>query len=327
MEAERFELFGKDCVIRRNHFVSEDSLYHNIKFIFPKHTQNSFHALLGITEKGQIVQSTNSYITDSNAMTLAYNKKHSVYSRINFTYETLVSRPVEYSIEEPVCSFMSAFDSVNFGHNLSVIIDFIHQYRKHNLTCPILLSEESKKYPNILRILELFFTDIRYIANDKVYKFSNVYFFHQVFFDILHHRDIIEEIRNLAIARVSAEKYKHKNIFIVKLINIDTNIVEKHTAFYSSEMIQRLEKNGYIVIHPEKMHIYDIIAYLTYATKIVTSTGAINYGHSIFFNRLAKWFFLHQGSPNVYFDHEKYTYIKCDYNLDTQIPSFMKILL
>ena len=202
---------------------------------------------------------------------------------------------------------MTPFDSVNFGHSLSVVFDFIHQYRKKGLSVPIVVSSVARTFPNCLRILELFFDDIRVLDVNKVYHFNEIYFFEQVILDISRHPDVIKETVDRALVRVPrSPSFTRKKVFLVKLANRQTNIITAHTAFEERLLVDRLRQTSdWVVIQPETMNIYEIIAYLVDASLIVTSEGAISYGHGIFFNRSAPLYFLRQSKstkPYLYID-------------------------
>ena len=317
---------GPNCIFTPKHARSTDGLFRDVKFAFPYSGMNTFHSELAISSDNVPIAASNSYLDDFNVQyERGYDEKHTVLSRINKTYAHLKeSQPQEY-INETVCSFMTPFDSVNFGHNLSIAIDFIHQYRTQNLSCPIVITKVSEVYPNILRLLRLFFDDIRILENDKVYHFSSIYFFEPVIFDILRHPTIIQEMVTKVIGKVSdIDRYKNKKVFLVKLANHNKNMVTQSTSFYADTLLHKLEATQeWIVINPEKMSIYDIIVYLQFANTVVTSYGAINYGHALFFSKSASVHFLFHKHDDVssygYYDTERMTRVYCKWNLDENI--------
>lgn len=272
---------------------SQTTPYENVRFLFPYTAPNTFHAELAVVgETNAIVQDSNSYIRDTNARnSKEYEARHRIYARLGETYTALCSRAPDKVVDECVCSFMTPFDSVNFGHTLSTILDFVHQYRSLGLTVPIAVSSVCAIFPNSLRILQLFFDEIRVIETNKVYHFKKIYMFPPVILDITRHGYLIQDVIQRSLKRTPATP--KRKVFLVKLINHHSNVVEPTTGFTASALITRLESDpDWIVLQPETMSIYEIIAYLQNATCIVTSEGSISYGHAIFFDRTAPLYFL-----------------------------------
>ncbi len=296
MSDEKYKKGGPLCIFRHQ-MVSSSDLYENVKFLFPYESPNTFHGELAVYEDTHdIIRNSNSFIDDTQTKSPEYESKHGIYARMNRTYDILCNSSPEECIEERVCSFMSPFDSVNFGHNLSIVFDFIHQYRIHKLAVPIVISKASLLFPNIIRILELFFDDIRIIETNKVYSFKQVFFFKPLVLDICRHDAIIQETIERVLEKIPVhDSYLQKNVFLVKVLGHQSNIVERGSAFEAERLFDELKKRSeWIVIQPEVMSIYDIIAYLHYAKTIVTSEGSISYGHGIFFNTNAKPYYLVQ---------------------------------
>jgi hypothetical protein len=330
MDYEKYKKNGQFCIFQNSILLHQQHLYENVKFLFPYDTPNTFHAEVAIYgDNNKIIVNSNSYIEDTYAYKEPnYEDRHRIYARINYTYDILCNTATEEHIDERVCSFMTPFDSVNFGHNLSIIFDFIHQYRSIGLNVPIVLSNVSKEFPNILRILELFFDDIRFIDNNKVYSFKEIYFFTPIILDICRHQHVISETVYRSLKNIpNHDVYKNKNVFMVKLLNRQTNIVETSTAFYADTLLETLKTNQtWIVIQPEVMSIYEIIAYLHYANSIVTSEGAISYGHAIFFNKKAVLHFLVQNNnkqPYLYINWMKY--LTVGKNLDNHVETILNL--
>lgn len=329
MDYEKYKKNGQFCIFQ-NSILPLSHLCENVKFLFPYDNPNTFHAELAIYgDNNKIIANSNSYIEDTYARNeQSYEDKHKIYARINHTYDVLCNSVAEEHIDERVCSFMSPFDSVNFGHNLSIVFDFIHQYRSIGLNVPIVLSNVSKEFPNILRILELFFDDIRFIDNNKVYSFKEIYFFTPIILDVCRHPHVINETIYRSLKNIpNHDLYKNKNVFMVKLLNKQTNIVETSTAFYADTLLDTLKTDEtWIVIQPEVMSIYEIITYLHYANSIVTSEGAISYGHAIFFNKKAVLHFLVQNNnrqPYIYINWMKHIHVTK--NLDNHIGTILNL--
>lgn len=325
-----FYLFGDKCVLNKPHLFSDENhlFYENVKFMFPIYKENTFHSLLALDSNNKIIKDSNSYINDIGVQSWDYEKHHTVFSRINLTYDYILNNKEEITKEEPICLFTTPFDSINFGHNLSIVFDFIYNYKNLNINVPIVISKYSLKFPNILNILKLFFDDIRIIENDKIYMFKKCYIFEPIIFDIKKHPSVINECIRLCMEQQtsSLEEYKNKTIVLIKN-NTHKNVVTKENVFIIDDLHNI--RDDVIFINPENMNIYDIILYLQFANCIITSFGSINYGHVIFFNNNCKLYFLRLTTSHYfffpYFDRDKYEYINCDINLKN-CKEFIKLI-
>lgn len=332
-------------------FHTPTDKYTGVKFIFPVQRENVFHSLLGyIEENYKIVSESNAYIMDKNynyQNKISYDNNCSdVFSRMNYTYHKIKEMNYECKniVRETVASFMTPFDCVNFGHNLSMILNFIHLYQVMELDCKIVLSEYSKRIPRIVEILHLFFEEdkILWINNNTVYYFHEIYFFTtgSTAFDILKYPLLIEEIKHRAIfhcLKSSAKQgfvasdldrnrssYYRKNIFIVKN-NTQSNTVTKSNVYQCKEIMKELEHSGWVIINPENMNMIEIITYLIYAKKIVTSYGGILYGNGVFFNRLCKKFILLKDNEKIYYRENEFTPIRVtNTDLDNHKTNFYR---
>jgi hypothetical protein len=322
---DQYQRYDKYCIFKNNNIDTNDTKirYNNIKYIFPI-MGGSFHACLGI-QNNKVIPNTNSFINDPAAKKEGYEYAYRMHARINITYDYLQNHEYKNIINQTVCNFITPFDSANIGHNLSIIFDYIHQYRALNLDCPIVLSEHSKKYTNALNIIKLFFSEneIIFIENDTVYQFEDIYILRPEIFRIQKHNNIITECHNKIIKTNSnIDYFKNKNIVLIKTTH-NQNMVNKRLAFKIDSLKKYLESlEDWIILDPENNNIYDIIRYVTYANKIITCFGAINYAHAPFFSHNAQIFFLQ--NPNnpldlPYFPHPHQVIIPVDTDLDSQI--------
>ena len=104
------------------------------------------------------------------------------------------------------------------------------------------------------------------------------------FFHIYKHPYLIQDSIQRTIKTYDNPKYKNKNIFIAKS-HEQKFVFNKHTVIRCPILLDKIRKrDNWIIINPETMNLYDIILYLYYAKRILTSYGAILYGHEIFFN-------------------------------------------
>jgi hypothetical protein len=330
---KKYARYNSMCIFKNNNLESDSSNnleYKNIKFIFPILTDNTFHACLGINSYKKIIGDTNSFINDPVAFTSLwgydYENTYRMHTKLNIVYDYLINNDTQEYIDQTVCFFMTPFDSANIGHNLSCIFDFIKQYRRLKLTCPIVISEYSKLYPNVLKVLQLFFAEekIIFIKNNTIYNFKHIYIFKPITMDIRKHMDIVYECRDKSINQIiDINNYKNKNIFLIKT-NTHKNVVNKNMAFNALEIKKIVSViNNWIFIEPESTSIYEIIAYLTYANKIVTCFGAINYAHMLFFSSEARIIYLKvmgRSHDNPYSYHRYQTVLEVPNDLDSIIP-------
>lgn len=320
---------GARCIFTQNCPLVRDPSFHytNMRFVFPIFKPNSFHAILAVTDKGEVIRDSNSYLDDPIRGLAHYEAEHTIYERINRAYDMLANGSPCKTIDQEVCYAMSPFESVNFGHSVSNLFNILHEYRSRGLTCPIVLSEESKRFPNLLTLAQLLFPGIVFIENNTILTFRSVHIFEPLILDILRHPHIIEECRTRALATLGdLERFKNKKIFMPKLITTNANIVKRSTAFRAKVWLDILaEIPDWVYINPEQMDICEIIAYLTFAKTIVTSTGSIFYGHGVFYSPDAHWMFLYKiGSLDNYhveYYWDRFHYLNCDEDLDASIDT------
>jgi hypothetical protein len=112
-----------------------------------------------------------------------------------------------------------------------------------------------------------------------------------------------------------------------KNIATQKNIVTTYTGFYSVTLMKHLEdKYDFIIINPETIPYDELILYLTFASKIIVSWGAILYGNGIFFNKTAKRYLIIRSDCNceAYYDNDFYKNLYFNKNLDDNIENFIK---
>jgi capsular polysaccharide biosynthesis protein len=225
---------------------------------------------------------------------LGYEIRHNVVlSLIGAYYHLLRTSEIQPKIElEGSYIFMyNTFTCANSGHDLSHIMACI-QYLK---TIPesenilLVLMKSTTTTWRTYEFLRLFFTDERFVwlDNNTVYNIKNVHIPVMREFSIQDFPDVVEQ----AVDMCGINPYSQNSIFLVKNTSMQ-QVLEKGTAFHCPKLIQRLKAAGWIILNPEIMHMKDIIWYLSSATNIVTSTGAILYTHMMFFSKEAKVFYL-----------------------------------
>lgn len=147
-------------------------------------------------------------------------------------------------------------------------------------------------------------------------------------FDILKHPLFIENTKVKALSYIgkSLDSYRDKNVFMIKNSR-NLNVVTKYNTYTCNKIMEELRQSGWIIINPEAMNMFEIIAYLSLANKIVTSYGGIFYGNGIFFNRYCEKFIILNDTKHekLYFwDTEFIIIYKNNTNLDKNKEVFYR---
>jgi len=323
---------NNDFIKMLHNKIKKTDYFQDVRFLFPSYKDNTFHAMLAIiSSNDDIISNSNSYITDPNSIDDDnYDKVHTVYTRMNICYNYLINnKDNDITIEEECFFLINPFNAVNFGHDMSILLDRLHYYftnKLDTLKIPVVLPSYLKKIPRPIELIELLLPDIKivYVDCDKVYLFKKVYITPNTFFNIKKHQYLINIITLCCIEHkgLNIDNYKNKKICLIKN-SINKNIITQNTCFTAPNFLDELEKNySYICINPEIMNMVDIVCYLYYANTIVTSIGSIIYGNGIFFNPNSKRYFLSTGAL-PYYDISLYIIIKTELNLDNNIKNLI----
>jgi hypothetical protein len=307
------------------------------KLIFPLYNSNSFHSILAVDKLNQIIPNSNSFFIDNNFQNtlyerIEYNNIHTIFTRLEITHKYLIENSVDIKIDEEMFLLCNPFSSTNIGHDLSILLERIHIYKTLKLSMPVVLSEFMHTIPRSIEICKLLLPDIAiyFLPNNKIIEFKKLHITPNAVMDIFKHSYLIKEIiinaLNSNLIKNNIDSYKNKKILLIKT-NRNNNVITKSTAFIGDNTINMLcEKYDYIYINPELMNMYEIIAYLYNASKIVTSFGAISYAHTIFFNPNISYYFL-KTNYNPYFFLEKHIIINMvSLNLDDMYNELPKLL-
>jgi hypothetical protein len=274
------------------------------KMCLPIPEQNRFHALIGVTKDRKLIPNTNSYLTDSGVLRITssiygsdYETYHTIYTRIGKNYEAIKDKQPDSVIEQPMLLLANPFSGTNIGHDLSIMFDRIQYYKTNNLNCPVVLTEYNKHVPTTLEIVKMLLpsADIFYLPYNKIVQFDNLIVPDTVIFDICKHASsIVPLLVSKAIDNLKGdiESYKNRKVFLVKNDTQALRVTQENT-FHCPNTMKLLDASyNYVIINPEVMDINRIIVYLHYASKIITSYGAISYAHTIFFNEKADAYIL-----------------------------------
>ena len=234
----------------------------------------------------------------------SYESAYHIYKYCAFGFQTIKNQPIQHIFDE-VALFANTFSDANIGHELSCLFEFIHEYRKRGLSCPILLLERSKKVPRAIEFLSLFFppSQFRYIPDEQVVHVNTIHLFSSVqnraYLNINHHSYLIQEAVEKA-TQLQVSVPSATCIFLVKT-HEQKMVKSPHTLFHCPELLSTLRaKSNWIVVNPETTDLRILIVLLTRASKIVTSHGAIHYAHHPFFAKTATLYcFVNEQCPKV----------------------------
>ena len=228
-------------------------------------------------------------------------------------------------IEEPMFMLVNAFSAVNFGHDLSILLDRINIYKNTVIDIPVIVGDIMNSIPRSLEICKILLPDTKfyYLPSNKIVKFTHAIIPPNTVFDILKNKYLIQDIIRIYNNGSIEDKYMNRKIFIVKN-NANKNIITKSTVFFCVNTINILiNYYNYVYINPETMPMNEIVLYLTNAKKIITSTGSISYGNAIFFNKSAEIYYV---NADPYYDNQICKVVHCSFNLDSCILHFLNLI-
>ena len=311
------------------HIKYNNSTYVGYATMYIEPIQNKFHSLLAIDSNKEIILNSNSFFTDYNfinnnyAGRKGYDEVHTIFTRLEMTYKFLLREPPSVVIEEPMFMLLNAFSAVNFGHDLSILLDRIKLYKRMMRDMPVIVGDIMNSIPRSLEICKLLLPDTKfyYLPSNTVVKFKNAVMTPNTIFDILKNQDLIQEIIRTYNSGTIDQKYLNRKIFIVKN-NENNNIISKYNVFNCMNTVNILiSEYDYVYINPEKMPMNEIVLYLSNAKKIITSYGSISYGNAIFFNKSAEIIYLNN---QPYYDNHLCRVVTCSYDLDSCVKLFLK---
>lgn len=294
-----------------------------------------FIPILGLDDKNNIIENSNSFLVDNNFRSHPFNhlknydSEQKIFTGLQLTYDNIKKLEPQEIVEEPMFLLFNPFSGRNVGHDLSILFHRIHLYRQMQLDIPIIVGDTMLEFPFSLEICKLLLPNSKlyFLKSNTIVHFKNIIITRNVIFDINRYTYLHKEIISRCIDNCdNVEKYRNKKVFLVKNLYNQKNVFSTFTGFYVSDLINILEQNyGFIIINPETMVYNEIILYLSLASKIVVSYGAIMYGNAIFFNEIAKLYYITTDlNRTPYYSTEKYkTILFQDNNLDNNINYFL----
>lgn len=300
----------------------------------PKHT--SFHGILCLNYSNVVIPHSNSFLVDKcfvdagaqNVQNYMNSCGDNIFERINETYETIVKSEPQTPVEPIMYLLANPFSGRNIGHDISILLDRIHNYRTCRYKVPVVLPQCVYECPRSLELCKMLLptTEFYFLETDRVYHFKNliVPLSHELF-NIMKHTYLIEELKEKARSELSdtLEKYSGKKIFLVK--NSSHKIVAQTNNMYvCPKTIEYLEtKRGYVCINPEILCMNEIICYMAGCTKLIASYSGILYGNGIFVNPDAEKFILNRDASDYFTIGSPFKVVYSRNNIDENINGLL----
>ncbi len=288
---ERFEILKKPHLSKTGNF--QDVIYY-----CPPAPPKTFQQMIAINKSTkEIISASNSFLTDElfiNSFNQEYEKRYGIYGGLLKSYEKIQERPIDQEIKERTVMISNSFTGTNSGHDLGTMLATLLYIRKHKLeNCELGIQELGFKFPRILEILELFYSE-----GWKIFQADICYHFDSIDFVIVSPIFIIEEYKKPnVIALIDEIKTKSqfyllsqgcnppKNAKIVLLKQIHNTSARTHDAFHGASFFAKMNEDGWIILNPEFDDMRYMICLLSYASTILISYGAIMWTHMLFFNQ------------------------------------------
>ena len=185
-----------------------------------------------------------------------------------------------------------------------------------------LLLERCKTHPRIVEFLQFFFepSDLIFLPEKTVWKIDTIHLLsshkNTTFFNIYQYPKLIQEATQRATQKTLEDMQEGEtfppNVFLAKT-HEQKMVLAKWSVLNCPKLVDTLRNHpDWTVINPEEKEwtLPRLITILQRAAKIVTSTGSINYAHEPFFNRNAKWYFLHGAQGPYETNASKYKIIR-----------------
>ncbi len=306
METKKtFEILQKPLIVRSGNF--EDVVYY-----CPPNIPKTFQQMIAINKSTEdIIAASNSFLTDElfiHTYNEPYEQRYGMYGGLLNSYHTVCKKPIDKYIEERTIMVSNSFTGTNSGHDLGTLLSTLLYIRKYELsTIQLGIQELGFKFPRILEILELFYT------NWITFDFNTCYHFESVDFIIVSPIFIITEYKKPKVIELIEEiKTKSdfymisqgcsvpKNTKIVLLKQIHNTSVRTHDAFHGAAFFAKMNEDGWIILNPEFDDMRYMICLLANASHILISYGAIMWTHMLFFNPNAMVVHLQVGDEQAY---------------------------
>jgi hypothetical protein len=234
-----------------------------------------------------------------------YDNAYKIYTNLVRNYLEIKNQQINYSYynNDTIYFYMlDAFCFSNSGHNLSVMLNNAKYIIDNNIK-NILIYKKYIDVHNYKFIKLILPSDCNFIELDEntIYKIQKIIIIEPDIYDILKHRDLIHNLKNIINNNYSSiyDDCKNKNIILIKS-NRNKNVMLEYTRIHCEKLLCNLENNGFINLIPEDIDVFKLAIYIMYAKNIIFSEGAIVFTNKIFVNNTTNLFGIY--NPNGSFD-------------------------
>ncbi len=307
--SERFEILNKPMLMKSGNF-------HDVIYYCPPIKPKTFQQMIAVqTETKEIIAASNSFLTDEifvgpvHKANEEYEKTYGIYGGLMQSFQLVQEKPIQENIKERTIMVSNSFTGTNSGHDLGTLLATLLYIKENQLDEHKLgIQELGFKFPRILEILELFYSDgWQIFESDVLYHFDSVDFIVvSPVFIIREYKkpkviELIEEIKtksNFYLIEQGVNPPKGAKIILLKRTH--NTSARTHDAFQGAEFFAQMNEDGWIVLNPEYDDMRYMISLLATASKILVSYGAIMWTHMLFFNRDAIIIHLEVGGEIAY---------------------------
>jgi hypothetical protein len=230
--------------------------------------------------------------------------------------------------KESIFVYLSpVYSGWNIGHELSVIVytsiaynECVKKFPEKNVK--LLVSKQAiGNSENTKIILDSLFpkNKIVFLETDIVYQFDNLVvppanYFHLQNSNYPGHPgqvDQVNDIFNILIENSKVYREKYSKIISDCQGKFILSKLEVHSAFRKegilpSNISDKLQKNNWYVIDPEKINFLEVVYLLSQSKKVLLGSGAIQYAHKYFISSDSDIFLLFDGNHNYpQYRHQK----------------------
>lgn len=214
----------------------------------------------------------------------------------------------------------------NIGHELSVIVYTVIAYNECIKKFPeknvkLLVSKQAIGNSENTKIIidSLFPKDkMVFLETDIVYQFDNLVVPPTNYYHLQNSNspgqpgqvDQVNDILDILIEKSKVYHEKYSKIISDCLGKFILSKLEVHAAFRKegilpSNILDKLQKNNWYVIDPEKINFLEVVYLLSQSKKVLLGSGAIQYAHKYFISSDADIFLLFNGHNYPPYSHQK----------------------
>lgn len=237
-------------------------------------------------------------------------------------YNKILNSEIVYDCDDKESIFVylsPVYSGWNIGHELSVIVYTVIAYNECVKKFPeknvkLLVSKQAVGNSENTKIIinSLFPKDkIIFLETDIVYEFENLVVPPANYFHLQNSNypgqpgqvDQVDCILDILIEKSKVYHEKYSKIISDCQGKFVLSKLEVHTAFRKegilpSSISDKLQKNNWYVINPEKINFLEVVYLLSQSKKVLLGSGAIQYAHKYFISSDADIFVLFYGNHN-----------------------------